>query len=435
MTTPDPSAVFTIRGARVLTMSVREKSPDAALRPARGAALNDLGIIDHADVTIDPSRGEIVSVSPVAKGGSRATAGPADFEARGRILMPGFVDCHTHALWAGSRIDEWEMKLRGATYQEIAAKGGGILSTVRAVQNATDAALDEALRSRLQSMLALGTTTVEVKSGYGLSMRHELRMLRAIARVKPTAAQTIVPTALLGHAIDPDLPREQFVESTIRETLPAVAREFPGITVDAFCEQGAWTLDETVRLFEAAKRLRCPVRVHADQFTSMGMVERAISLGALSVDHLEASTDEDLRRLAASSTFGVALPCSGFHLDGRYARAGRLAREGGAVCIAANCNPGSAPCPSMPMAIALAVRHGGLTPAQAIVAATRNPAALLGLSDRGFIAPSARADLLLLNTADERALAYEFGTNLVERVWTAGKPHDAGAGARPLPGA
>jgi imidazolonepropionase len=186
--------------------------------------------------------------------------------------------------------------------------------------------------------------------------------------------------------------------------------------VDAFCEKGAWSLRDCVRLFRAAIAAGHPIRVHADQFTSLGMVEEAIALGARSVDHLEASTAQTLAALAVSETFGVGLPVCGFHLDGRYAQLGKLVELGGKVCVATNYNPGSAPSPSMAFAIALAVRHCGLTAAQAIVAATLNPAVLLGFGDRGYIAPGARADLILLRHRDERALAYEVGDTPIRRV-------------------
>jgi imidazolonepropionase len=416
------------RNARVLTMGGK---PGAA----RGVAMGEggLGVLARADVVIDSASGlirEVRAGGGAAKGGACAV----EIDASGRVLMPGFVDCHTHALWAGSRVDEWEMRLRGATYQEIAAKGGGILSTVRAVRGASDAELDEALSGRLDAMLWHGTTTAEVKSGYGLTLEHELRMLEAIdrARLKREAGggevgamrgMTVVATALLGHAIDLEHAggRDEFVRATIEETLAAIARNYPGIAVDAFCEGGAWTREECVRLFERAKALGCPVRVHADQFASLGMVGEAVRLGARSVDHMEASIAADVGALGASKTFAVALPCCGFHLDGRYADGRRLVDAGAQLCIATNYNPGSAPCPSMATAIALAARHCGLTSAEAITAATRNPAALLGFTDRGYVAAGARADLVLLCHRDERALAYEFGANPVEMVICAGR--------------
>jgi imidazolonepropionase len=244
-------------------------------------------------------------------------------------------------------------------------------------------------------------------------------MLGAIHAAADGWPGTVVATALIGHAIDADLPG--FVDRTIGQTLDAVHEAYPGITVDAFCETGAWSVADCVRLFERARSLGHPVRVHADQFNSLGMVREAIRLGAASVDHLEASTPDDLAALAVSTTPGVILPCCGFHVDGRYADARRFVDAGGAVVLATNCNPGSAPCYSMPMAVALAVRHCGLTPAESIAACTGNAAALLDLTDRGTIEPGQRADLVLLAHRDERMLACEFGGNPVEAVICAGR--------------
>ena len=202
--------------------------------------------------------------------------------------------------------------------------------------------------------------------------------------------------------------------------MPQIAVEFPGIAIDAFCEDNAWSKEDTVRLLQAAKSLGMPIRVHTDQFTSKGMIGEAVQLGAVSCDHLEAATDADLKTLAESSTIGVGLPGCGFHLDGRYPNLRKLIDCGGAAAIATNFNPGSAPCISMPMAITLAVRHCGLSPQEAIVAATANAAAVLGLSDRGTIEPGKRADLVVLSATDERVLAYEFGMNPIETVLIGG---------------
>jgi imidazolonepropionase len=404
-----------IRGARVVTLA-------RGVRPRRGAALADLAVIESGDVLVE--HGLISQVEPA--GGIRPAAGVQVIEAGGRVLMPGFVDAHTHACWAGPpdhRLDEWASRMAGTPYLEQLAQGKGIMATVRSVRAASVEGLTSQLAERLGIMLRHGTTTTEVKSGYGLQAEHELKMLRAIHSAASFTPMTIKPTALLGHALDPDHPDgpEAFVEHTVRSTLDRVASEFPGITVDAFCERSAWSIEQTTRLFQAAQSRSLPLRVHADQFTSLGMLQRAVHLGARSVDHLEATTTEDLQALARSPAFGVLLPISGFHLDDRYANGRALVDAGGAVCIATNLNPGSAPCFSMAMVIALAVRKNGLTPAEAIAAATINPAALLGLHDRGTIAPGQRADLILLRHRDERLLASELGGNPVETVIVAGQ--------------
>jgi imidazolonepropionase len=340
-------------------------------------------------------------------------------DAGGRVLMPGFVDAHTHALYAGDRLDEFELERQGKTYLEILAAGGGILSTVRAVQRASEDELCELLAVRVQHMLAEGTTSVEVKSGYGLTTADELKMLRAITRVARDFPGTVLPTALLGHALDPGEPR--FIERVIQKTLPAVHAEFPGIPVDAYCESGAWSPSDCRRLLTRARELGHPLRLHTDQFNALGGLGLAMELGARSVDHLEATAVPELAALARSATFGVMLPVSGFHTDQRFAAGRAFLDLGGKLVLATNFNPGSSPSSSMPFVIALAVRALGLSALEAIRATTRTAAELLGLGDRGVIRPGARADLLLLRHRDERLLGYELGGNPVERVWVAGR--------------
>ena len=403
------------------------------IRNARVMPGDGTAVLPCADVVVEGER--IVSISegtearrhegtktPEANGDRKGMESDSVIDAAGRVLMPGFVDAHTHALWAGDRLAEWEMRRGGASYLEVLEAGGGILSTVRAVRAAGPAELEDNLLARFEIMLREGTTTVEVKSGYGLTTTDELKMLRAIQSATKgggAAAISVVPTALLGHAIDPEQPR--FIDTVIHEMLPAVSQEFPGIAIDAYCEQGAWSVQDCRRLFERAIALGHPVRLHADQFNSLGGVDLGIELGALSVDHLEATDLEVLKRLARSKTYGVMLPACGFHVDGRYANGRAFLDAGGKLVLASNCNPGSAPTSSMPFVIALAVRKLGLTVAEAIEAVTSAPTDLLSLPDRGRIAPGMRADLILLRHMDERQLAYEVGGNPVDLVVCGGK--------------
>jgi imidazolonepropionase len=401
-----------IRHARIVTLAAGE-------RPRRGAALRELGVIERGDVLVRD--GLVAAIGPTLE----APPDAQQIEAGGRVLMPGFVDCHTHACWAGDRLADWEMELAGASHTKILAAGGGNLATVRAVREATRKQLAAALRLRLDALLREGTTTVEVKSGYALRVEDELTMLHAIARAAQEFPGTVKPTALLGQVFDGD-PLD-YARTVVRDILPGVAKEFPGITVDAYCEKLGWPVEACVKLFEKARKHH-PLRVHADQFVSLGMIPEALRLGARSIDHLEASTDADLAALAESHAFGVILPLAGFQINGRYARARKFADAGGLLALATDYNPGTAPSSSMPFAIALAVRACRLTPAEAIAAATVNPATLLGYSDRGTIAVGQRADLILLRHKDERALAYEFGGNPVDLVIAAGKiAADAGA--------
>jgi imidazolonepropionase len=389
-----------IRNARILTLA-------RGGRPRRGKELGDLAPLASGEVAVVD--GQIAAVGPRVEAPPDAEV----IDAQGRVLLPGFVDCHTHACWAGDRLAEWEKKLQGVPYLTILREGGGIHATVRAVREATQKQLAAGLRDRLALMLREGTTTVEVKSGYGLDTETELKLLRAIRRAAAEWPGTVVPTALLGHAVEGD--PDDYARRVTKEMLAEVSREFPDIAIDAFCERDAWSVEACVKLFEKAGK-RHPLRVHADQFNSLGMLPEAIRLHARSVDHLEASRKEDLAALAKSDTYGVVLPITGFNTDERYARAGFFVDRGGALALATNCNPGSAPSHSMPLALALAVRFCALTPAEAIAAATVNPATLLGFSDRGTIEPGQRADLILLRHKDERLLAYELGGNPVDLV-------------------
>lgn len=389
-----------LRNARLLTLA----GPAGA---RRGKALRELAVIPHGELLI--ADGKIASIGEKVD----APAGAEVIDAGGRLVLPGFIDCHTHACWAGERLDEWTQKLAGVPYLDILKKGGGIHATVGAVRAATQKQLAANLRDRLGLMLREGTTTVEVKSGYGLNTENELKMLRAIRRAAADWPGTVVPTALLGHAFEGDL--EAYARMVTKEMLAEVSREFPDIAVDAYCEKGAWDVGSCVKFFEKAAKHH-PLRIHTDQFNSLGMVPEAIRLFARSVDHLEASTKNDLLALAASQTIGVILPCTGLHTDQRFARAGFLVDQGGAVALATNCNPGTSPTHSMPFAIAAAVRFCGLTPAEAIAAATVNAAAVLGLTDRGTLEPGKRADIVILHHKDERALAYEWGGNPVDTV-------------------
>jgi imidazolonepropionase len=416
-----------IRHARVVTLA-------QGRRPRRGAEARNLSVLDDADVLVEGE--QIAAVGP---GGTlKAPGGGSVLHAEGRVLMPALVDCHTHACWAGDwshRLDEWSQKLAGKPYLEILAGGGGIMASVQAVRRSTVESLRDSLAERLMGMLRQGTLSVEVKSGYGLSERAELKMLEAIEQAGRVFPGTVRATALLGHALDEGEPggAEEFVNGVIRRTLGSVHARYPGICVDAFCERGAWSVEDCCRLFEAAQQLGHPVRVHADQFNALGMLERAVKMCADSVDHLEATPTQDLARLARSDTFGVFLPVCGLHLDNRYGHARAFADAGGAGCVATNCNPGSAPSGSMPLAIALGVRKLGLSPEEAITWATVNPATLLRLHDRGTIQPGQRADLLLLKHRDERALAFAMGEEHSEAVIGAGRllhPPRAGLHAR-----
>lgn len=417
------SASILVTNARLLTLSLA----GAGDAPRRGSDLAKLGVFERGWILV--REGRIVELGE----GTPPASDPKTrvIDAAGRVVMPAMVDCHTHACFLGNRHDEFEARLDGASYLEILAAGGGIMSTVRSVREASETDLVHALRRRLEQTARLGTGTIEVKSGYGLDPKTELKMLRAIQTAGAESPQIVVPTFLGAHALDSDAKDPgQAIERIIDEALPAAAAAVPGIVCDAYCEEAAWSVSDCQRLFEAAIQLGCPVRVHTDQFNSLGMTRLAIALGARSVDHLEATTPEDLASLAASDTIGVLLPSSGFSLDDRYAAGRELIDLGGAVAVASNFNPGSAPSPSLAFAIALACRKCRLKPAEAITAATFNAACVLGLQHEvGSLEVGKRADLLLLDTEDERTLGVEIagpgpaGVMLGGRWFDSGWPH------------
>lgn len=414
-------ATLAISGARLLSMA----RPGNERTPRRGDALGDLGIIPDGWVIVEDG-----CVADVGIGALPSDLHPTrHIHAEGRIVMPALVDCHTHACWAGDRSDELIRQFGGAHYLDLLQEGGGIMATVRAVRDADEEELVDHLLLQLERMARLGTATVEVKSGYGLDPETELKMLRAINTASRRTAQTLCPTFLGAHALDRDAPGgpQSGVEAIIKEALPAAAAAFPGIACDAYCEDGAWSLSDCRRLFEAAQNLGCPIRVHTDQFNSLGMTRLAVDMGARSVDHLEATTNDDARSLAESDTIGVLLPVSGFCLDDRYANGRELVDIGAAIAVASNSNPGSAQTASLPFALSLACRKNGLHPSEAIVAATYNAACVLGLQEEcGSIEPGKRGDLIMLDTPQEEAWVLGLAAPGPVGMLLAGEWHDLG---------
>jgi imidazolonepropionase len=397
--------------------------------PQRGEDLGRLGVIPDGAVAIDGGR--ILAVGPSAALQARYRA-DQELDATGRAVLPGFVDCHTHAVWAGDRADEFEMRLQGRSYMEILAAGGGIMSTVRATRAASIEQLAAETRPRLERMLAGGTTTAEVKTGYGLELATELRLLETILLLDSEGPPRLVPTFLGAHAVPEEYQgrTEAYVELVTESMLPAVrtwwethgaGRPLP--FVDVFCEQGVFDLEQTRRILAAARSLGFPLKVHSDEFAALGGTRLAVELGAHSADHLLHTPAEEVTLLAESDTVAVALPATPFGLgEPTSAPVRALLQAGATLAIATDLNPGTAWCESMPFSIALACRSLRLTPAQAIAAATINGAAALGLHDhKGSLEPGKDADLIVLGVPDCRHLAYRFGTNLVSRVVQGGR--------------
>jgi imidazolonepropionase len=395
--------------------------------PQRGPALGKLGIIRNGAVAIQD--GEILAVGQ-NKDLRDQYRGERTIDASGCVVLPGFIDPHTHLVWAGDRAGEFEMRLEGASYMEIMQAGGGIASTVRQVRAAPLEQLLLESRARGRRMLAHGTTTAEAKTGYGLNTETELKLLQAILRLDESEPLEIVPTFLGAHALPPELaddPRgyEKYSGQILEEMLPAVrdwwieyAGERPLPFADVFCEEGAFDLEQTRAILNGARSLGFPLKVHADEFAGLGGTGLAVELGAVSADHLVHTPPEDISALGASDTVAVALPCTPFGLGhSEYTPASSILEAGGILALATDLNPGTAWCESMQFAIALACRMMRLTPAQAIAASTINAAAAIGRADRlGSLEAGKQADLLLLEAPDYHHLGYRFGTNLVSMV-------------------
>lgn len=394
--------------------------------PKRGAALRDVGLI--ADGALAIHQGRIVAVGP-SDDLRRAYRADQELDAAGRAVCPGFVDPHTHLVYAGDRADEFEQRIGGATYEEIMAAGGGIVSTMRATRAASVEQLAVESRARLAQMLALGTTTAEVKSGYGLELAAELRQLAAIAALDAAQPIDLVPTFLAAHAIPPEYAgrADAYIDLVISEMLPAALAWYRGshfaaagvpFFVDVFCERGAFDLAQSRRVLEAARALGLPLKAHVDEFSALGGLELALELGAVSVDHLDVTGTAGIALLAQSPTIGVVIPAVTFNLGGsHFADARAIIDAGAALALTTDINPGSAPCPSLPLVMAIACRYQRLLPAEALNAATLNAAHAVGLGERiGSLEPGKQADVLILEAADYRHLAYEFGGNPVAQV-------------------
>jgi imidazolonepropionase len=380
----------------------------------RGAAMRELTVIQNAALLV--RKGTVVWVGWEADAPQAAHV----HDLGGVAVTPALVDPHTHTVWAGDRLNDFEARLAGQTYESILAAGGGIRSTMRATAGASIPDLVDLARPRLVALLRSGAATVEIKSGYGLDFDSELRMLLAVQLLADHTPATLLPTLLLH--VPPDSGRAEYVQAVCRELIPQVAAEGLAAAVDVFCEREAFTVPETRQIVMAAREHGLPFKLHADQFHPIGGTELACELGALSVDHLEASTDVQIAALGTSSAVATILPGVTLHLGLPAAPARRLIEAGACVAVGTDLNPGSSPVYSAQLALALSVRLNGLTPAEALTACTVNAAAALGLSDRGALLPGQRADFLALHSGDWRDLAYTLGSNPVRTVYVAGHP-------------
>lgn len=396
--------------------------------PRLGDDLNTLTIIEDGGLLARD--GVILAVDETDQILRLADSQPAGdvhmIDARGGTVLPGFVDAHTHPVFAGTREDEFEMRSRGASYEEIASSGGGILSTVQRTRAASDDELDRAAGRYVEWFLDHGTTTIEAKSGYGLTLESEISILRAIKRIGSYSALECVATLLAAHAI-PDEYRsrpDDYVDLVIDEILPAVAAERLAEYCDVFCEPGFFDFAQTRRICIAARRNGLGIRLHADQLSLSGGAELAASLGAASADHLEQINEAGIAALARANCTAVLLPAAVFML-GRtdYPPARKLIDAGVSVALATDFNPGTSPVASMQLVLAIACSHLGMTSAEAISAATLNAACSLGRGGRiGSLVPGAQADAVIFDCANYREIPYFAGVNHVRTVVKKGRP-------------
>jgi imidazolonepropionase len=380
--------------------------------------MTELEVVRDAAVLIDDGR-----IAAIGSYKDLRQRGGEVVEVKG-VLFPGFVDCHTHAVFGAPRIEDHERRALGEDYKTIAARGGGILQSVRDVRARSERDLVDLTRARVRALLAHGTTTIEVKSGYGLEAATELKQLRVVRELASSEPPALVPTFLGAHEVPPEFRdrRADYIRVVCDEMIPVVAREKLAVACDVFSEPGVFDAAESRTILTAAQRHGLAVKLHADELEGSGGAELAASLGALSADHLAGISDSGIRALAASDTVAVLLPATMVFLGKRHqAPARRLIETGAAVALATDFNPGSSPTVSLPLVMALGVSQLGLRHAEAVTAVTVNAAAALGLAlDRGQIAPGFRADLVTYGVSDWREVAYWMGENLVTAVWTGG---------------
>jgi imidazolonepropionase len=416
MSGPGFSSFLVITGAAQL-ISVVDKGESCK----RGPDLAHLAVIENGAVIIRDGNiewvGRTSDLPPIPPNAEV-------LDASGQVVLPGFIDSHTHLVFAGSRENEFEERLRGLTYQEIAAGGGGINATVQQVRQASKHELIESTRRRLQRLLSFGVTTVEIKSGYGLTMADELKCLQVIAELNQEGPWELIPTFMGAHAVPPEYrnDRNGYLRLVLDEMLPEVARCRLAEFCDVFCEEGAFTIAESQRILQRAGGLGLGGKIHADELSPMGGAELAARMGAVSADHLLCISDAGIAALAQSDTVATLLPGTAFFLGLQYAPARRMIKAGLTIALASDCNPGTCPTENLPLIGTLACTQMKMLPAEVISALTLNAAAAVGRSNRlGSIEVGKQADLIICDVRDYRQMFYHFGVSHVRRVIKRGR--------------
>ncbi len=391
-----------------------------AICPAAGRP-GDIGLVTGAALAWN--QGRIVWAGPTESMPAQVRGWPAE-DAQGALVVPGLIDCHTHLAFAGWRADEFDRRCRGATYQEIAASGGGIMSTVRRTRAASETELHARARGFLESMTDLGITTVECKSGYGLTTEDELKLLRVYRRLREEGPQTVVSTFLGAHVVPPEFQsrRAEYVRLVSEEMVPRLASEQLATFCDVFVEDGAFTPDEARQIFAAAGRHGLRPKLHADQLTDSDGAALAAEVGAVSADHLECVRDAGLAAMAGGGVVAVILPLASTYLQTRPLEARRCFQAGVPVAVATDFNPGTAPSYHLPLALMLACTASRMTPAEALQGATIQAARALGLAEEvGSLESGKRADFVLLDAESVEHWISHFRPNAVRAVFVGGR--------------
>jgi len=393
--------------------------------PRSGDQMGELGLIHQGTVGIKGDRIVCVGTTDQVLRETEVDERTRVIEATGKVVTPGLVDPHTHLCFAGTREDEFEERIKGATYQEIEARGGGIRATVQRVRQATKEELMQLALPRLERMLNYGTTTAEVKSGYGLNLNDELKILEAIRELNRLQPIELVPTFLGAHQVPEEYRerRDDYIELLTKEAIPQVAERRLAEFCDVFCEEGAFEREESEKILLSGKRFGLRPKIHADELSPYGGAELAAEVGAISADHLVHTSTRGIRRMAEAGVIAVLLPGTSYFLNSpRYAPAREMIQEGVPVALATDFNPGSCMTESMPLIINLACLKLRLTAAEAIVAATINGAWAIGRGENiGSLEKGKLADVVIWDFPHYRILPYHFGVNLVEVVIKAGK--------------
>jgi imidazolonepropionase len=405
----------------------------------KGKEMQKLGIVENGAIAISGNLIEAVGSSDEILVQYESDN---DLDAKGKVVMPAFVDPHTHIIYAGNRLNEFELKIKGADYLEILANGGGILSTVRKTREATKQELIKQTLKRLDKMLAYGTATAEIKTGYGLDEITEFKMMEVWEELDKRHPMYLVPTFLAAHAIPLEFKNNSsaYVDLICKKMIPSLnswrrysyldedridfsEKNTKPFFVDVFCERNAFNLEETEKILITAKENNFALKAHVDEFTNLGGSKLCIEMGAVSIDHLDAISDEEIRLLAASETVGIVTPTVNFNFgSSHFAAARKLIDSGSAIAVSTDYNPGSAPCPSQQTAMQIACRYQKILPSEAINSTTINAAFSIALGNKtGSLEIGKWADILIMDTEDYREICYEFGGNFVESVIKAGK--------------